>query len=84
KVPGFAVAGKSGTADIFDHDAGRYIEGDYTMSFAGIFPADEPKVTALVYLQKPRVGTTSSLVATPIFRVVGSEAIARWGLAPRE
>ncbi|MEM7738342.1 MAG: penicillin-binding protein 2 [Deinococcota bacterium] len=84
KVPGFAVAGKSGTADIFDHDAGRYIEGDYTMSFAGIFPADDPKVTALVYLQKPQIGTTSSLVATPIFRVVGSEAIARWGLAPRE
>jgi cell division protein FtsI (penicillin-binding protein 3) len=84
KVPGFAVAGKSGTADIFDHQAGRYIEGDYTMSFAGIFPADDPKVTALVYLQKPRIGTTSSLVATPIFRVVSSEAIARWGLAPRE
>lgn len=84
KVPGFSVAGKSGTADIFDQRAGRYIEGDYTMSFAGIFPADNPKVTALVYLQKPRVGTTSSLVATPIFRVVSSEAIARWGLAPTE
>ncbi len=80
KIPGVQVAGKSGTADIFDRASGRYIKGDYTMSFAGFFPADDPRVTAVVYLQKPQIGTLSSLVATPIFRAVGSETVALWGM----
>lgn len=80
KIPGITVAGKSGTADIFDQASGRYIPGDYTMSFAGFFPAEDPRVTAVVYLQKPQIGTLSSLVATPIFRAVGSETVALWGI----
>ena len=83
KIPGVMVAGKSGTADIFDYHQGRYIPGDYTMSFAGFFPADNPRITAVVYLQRPRVGGLSSMVATPVFRAVGSETVALWGIPPR-
>ncbi len=83
-IPGVLVAGKTGTADIFDTTQGRYIDGDYTGSFAGIFPADNPRVTMVVYVQKSRGKYYyGSAVAAPVFRAVGSEAVALWGLAPQ-
>jgi cell division protein FtsI (penicillin-binding protein 3) len=80
KIPFVTVAGKTGTADIFDQASGRYIDGDYTLGFAGIFPAENPRITMVVYLQKPRNGTMSTLVAAPLFRAIGSEVVAHWGL----
>ncbi|ADI14720.1 peptidoglycan D,D-transpeptidase FtsI family protein [Truepera radiovictrix] len=81
KIPGVTVAGKSGSADLFDTDKGVYINAG-TLSFAGFFPADDPKVTAVVYLQRvdPNRGSLSALVAAPVFRRVGSEVVAHWGV----
>ncbi len=83
-VSGISIAGKTGTADIYDYDAGEYIDGDYTTSFAGIFPADKPKAIVAVYLQKPRgKNRYGSAVAAPVFREIASEAVALWGMPPR-
>lgn len=81
KIPGVSVAGKSGSADLYDTEKGAYIDAG-TLTFAGIFPADNPKVTAVVYLQRvdPNRGSLSALVAAPVFRRVGSEALALWGM----
>jgi cell division protein FtsI (penicillin-binding protein 3) len=84
KIPDVTVAGKTGTADVFDTSAGRYIEGDYTLSFAGMFPAERPRIVMVVYIQKPRLDTTSTYVAAPLFRAIGSKAVARWGVPPLE
>lgn len=81
-IPGVDVAGKSGTADIFDLAEGRYIEDDYNLTFAGMFPADRPDIVMVVTVQKPRVNTSSTYVAAPLFRAIGSEIVAGWGLAP--
>ena len=42
-IPGVTMAGKTGTADIFDLDTGTYIKDDYTLTFAGMMPADRPQ-----------------------------------------
>lgn len=82
EIPGVDVAGKSGTADVFDLDEGRYIEDDYSLTFAGMFPAERPDIVMVVTVQKPRVNTSSTYVAAPLFRAIGSEIVAGWGLAP--
>jgi cell division protein FtsI (penicillin-binding protein 3) len=84
RVPGVSMAGKTGTADVFDVGARAYLPGDYTVSFAGMLPAERPEVVMVVYVQKPRTSTSSTLVAAPLFRAIGSEVVAHWGIAPGE
>jgi cell division protein FtsI (penicillin-binding protein 3) len=84
RIPGVTMAGKTGTADIWDAAQGGYSPGDYTVSFAGMFPAEQPSVVMVVYIQKPRTSTSSTLVAAPLFRAIGSEVVAHWGIAPGE
>lgn len=84
KIPDVTVAGKTGTADVFDNEEGRYIPGDYTLSFAGMFPAERPEVVMVVYVHKPRVDTSSTYVAAPLFRAIGSRVVAGWGVSPQQ
>ncbi len=78
KIPGVTVAGKSGSADLFDNDKGEYIDAG-TLSFAGIFPAENPKVIGVLYLQRVREeGALSVSVTAPAFREIGSQAVALW------
>lgn len=82
-VPGIPVAGKTGTANIFDAEQGRYLQGEFAVGFAGIFPADKPRVTMVIYLKRPKIGSLSVLVTTPIFHAIASETVALWGLPPQ-
>jgi cell division protein FtsI (penicillin-binding protein 3) len=82
EIPGVEVAGKSGTADVFDLATGRYIEDDYNLAFAGMFPAERPDIVMVVTVKKPRLNSSSTYVAAPLFRAIGSEIVAGWGLAP--
>lgn len=82
RIPGVDVAGKTGTADIYSPEAGTYPEGWYSLTFAGMFPADDPRVVMVVMLQKPDENATSTYVAAPLFRAIGSEVVAHWGIAP--
>jgi cell division protein FtsI (penicillin-binding protein 3) len=84
RIPDVSMAGKTGTADVFDPEVGRYVEGDYTLSFAGMFPAERPQVIMVVYVQKPRKDVSSTYVAAPLFQAIGTEAVARWGVPPAE
>lgn len=82
RIPGVAVAGKTGTADIYSPELGTYPDGWYSLTFAGMFPADDPRVVMVVMLQKPDENATSTYVAAPLFRAIGSEVVAHWGVAP--
>lgn len=81
-IPGVTVAGKTGTADVYDNEAGAYVPGEYALTFAGMFPAERPRVVVVVTLQKPDTDATSTYVAAPLFRAIGSEVVAHWGTAP--
>jgi cell division protein FtsI/penicillin-binding protein 2 len=74
RVPGYRVAGKTGTSQIAGVD-GKYEtgEGAFITSFAGYAPADDPKFVVYVKFDRPRYGTDNtwgSTTAAPIFRDV--------------
>ncbi|NLY78137.1 MAG: stage V sporulation protein D [Tissierellia bacterium] len=63
-VPGFRVAGKTGTAQkIVD---GRYAPGKYIGSFVAVAPADDPKVAVLVIVDEPEGIYYGGSVAAPV------------------
>lgn len=80
-VPGVSVAGKTGTADVYDPVTGTYPQDDYALTFAGMFPAEQPRVVMVVMLMKPEADSTSTYVAAPMFRAIGTEVVAHWGQA---
>jgi len=75
RIPGLAVAGKTGTARrAID---GKYSLNDYTASFVGFFPAEAPAVVCLVMIENPRDrGYTGSLAAAPVFRAIAERIYA--------
>ncbi|AXK32642.1 cell division protein [Streptomyces armeniacus] len=69
RIPGYQVAGKTGTANRVDPETGRY--RGYTSSFAGFAPADKPRVTVYCAVQNPRKGSYfGSDVCGPVFKQV--------------
>lgn len=66
QLPGYTVAGKTGTAEI--PSALAYESGAYIMSFVGFLPADDPQVSILIKLDRPTSGRWASQVVAPIFR----------------
>lgn len=67
-VPGYRVAGKTGTAEIARE--GRYAKGDYIMSFGGFAPAGDPKISCIVIVNSPRTNASSGTVAGPVFSAI--------------
>nr|WP_246314426.1 penicillin-binding protein 2 [Kineococcus aurantiacus] len=79
-IPGYLVAGKTGTANRYDSDLGRY--SGYTASFIGLAPADEPELVVAVILQDPKTNYYGGSAAGPVFKDVMTYALARRGVAP--
>ena len=67
----YKVAGKTGTAKMYNHETRRYYESRYRASFTGYFPAEDPMYSAIVVIHDPRNGSYyGSSVAAPVFREV--------------
>ncbi len=67
-IPGYRVAGKTGTANRVDVSCGCY--RGYTASFVGLAPADAPRLVVAVFLQNPRSGHFGGQLAAPVFKKV--------------
>ena len=80
-VPGYRVAGKTGTAQRVGAACGCY-DGTDTVSFAGFAPADDPRFTIYVVIQNPGNGGGGGSVAGPAFSKVMSYALRRYGIPP--
>jgi stage V sporulation protein D (sporulation-specific penicillin-binding protein) len=52
-MEGYHIAGKTGTANKVNTNTGGYESGKYVASFAGMAPADNPKVTLIVTVEEP-------------------------------
>ena len=74
QVPGYKVAGKTGTAAKLDDDGG-YSESRYFASFVGFVPASNPRLVILVSVDEPRGAIWGGVVAAPAF-----QQIAKFGL----
>jgi cell division protein FtsI (penicillin-binding protein 3) len=78
-VPGYSVAGKTGTAQIPDPVHGGYIPGAYMATFAGFAPAQDPALSAIVVLEQPNP-IFGGVVAAPVFSQVMQYALHRYGI----
>ena len=76
-VPGYRVAGKTGTAQRVGAECGCY-DGTFTVSFAGFAPADDPRFTVYVVVQNPRNGGGGGSVAGPAFSKIMGYALRRY------
>jgi cell division protein FtsI (penicillin-binding protein 3) len=81
KIPGYRVAGKTGTANRVDPETGRY--NGYTASFAGFAPADKPRVTVYCAVQNPKRGSYfGSDVCGPVYKQVMKFALKTLQIPP--
>jgi cell division protein FtsI (penicillin-binding protein 3) len=75
KNTNYKVAGKTGTS--WKTKNGQYIK-DYSTSFAGYFPADNPKYSCIVIIDTPKNGNIyGGTVAAPVFRELADKAYVR-------
>ncbi len=74
RVPGYTVAGKTGTAQK-PARGGGYDPDHYVASFLGVVPASDPKLLILVILDEPAGVYFGGTVAAPVFRQVASQAL---------
>lgn len=80
-VPGYRVAGKTGTAWKFA--AGGYSEDKYLSIFAGIVPASNPRLAAVVIIDEPTGDLYyGSDVAAPVFAEVMTESLRLMAIPP--
>ena len=77
-VEGYAVAGKTGTAQKPMKDQRGYGD-DYTSIFAGFVPAGAPQITIVVVLDEPKDHSASRAVA-PLFADIATETLAAIGV----
>ncbi len=82
RVPGFPVAGKTGTAQKVDPNGRGYIKGGYVSSFAGFLPANDPKFVIYIVVDQPRKGYYGATVAAPLFSRIAKFAVRQYGLNP--
>lgn len=80
-VPGYRVAGKTGTAQRVGEECACY-DGSTSVSFAGFAPADDPRFTIYVVVHDPRRGSGGGSVAGPAFSKLMSYTLRRYGVPP--
>ena len=77
QIPGYQVAGKTGTAKKLDAN-GHYVSR-YVASFIGFLPASRPRVVVAVIIDEPRT-VYGGVAAAPVFQEVARYAIQRLGI----
>lgn len=82
-IPGYEVAGKTGTAQIAAPGGGYLHDGSYVYSFAGILTANDPRVVVFLSVHETRQGErTSFRVAGPTFKKIALQLIQYLRLKP--
>ena len=80
-IPGYEVAGKTGTARKPLQGAVGYKEGAYVASFVGLVPASAPQLSAIVALDEP-TPYYGGLVAAPLFKSVAGYGLRHFRVPP--
>jgi cell division protein FtsI (penicillin-binding protein 3) len=83
-IPGYDVAGKTGTAQKLDPATRRYSRAPGVLSFVGFAPADAPRFAMLVMLDEPRTERWGSEAAAPMFAAIGAGVLRYLGAQPRD
>jgi cell division protein FtsI (penicillin-binding protein 3) len=82
-IPGYQLAGKTGTASKIDPATGEYSETAYVASFIGFAPASDPKLLCAVVVDEPQNGSIyGGTVAAPAFGQIMSFALSYLRIPP--
>ena len=81
EIPGYVVAGKTGTAQMPD-PRGGYASGKYVASFVGIVPANRPRLVIMVQVEEPHLAIFGGVVAAPAFQQIASSALQYLEIPP--
>ena len=81
-VPGYRLAGKTGTAQIPDPNTGVYDPNQTNTSFVGWGPVDDPKFVVFVWLERPETSIWASEVAAPVFADIVERLVVLMDIPP--
>ncbi len=82
-IPGYQLAGKTGTASKVDPATGQYSKSAYVASFIGFAPASDPKLLCAVIVDEPQSGSIyGGTVAAPAFGQIMSFALPYLRIPP--
>ena len=84
RIPGYFVAGKTGTAQMVDFKKGGYIPNAYISSFAGFVPANSPRYVIYVAIDNPQKAYYGSQVAAPVFAKIAQYMVRKNGVPPAQ
>ena len=82
KVPGYTVAGKTGTAQVALLHGRGYARGTYIGSFIGYLPAENPQVLICVKIDEPGKGIFGGTVAAPVFSTLAKFVVGHLRITP--
>ncbi len=82
-LPGYQVAGKTGTAQKVDMITGGYSPDKRVSSFIGFVPADNPALVLSVTVDEPKGKAYGGLVAAPVFARVASQTLSHMNILPK-
>lgn len=86
-VPGFRVAGKTGTAKRHNPHGRGYLPNSYTVSFVGMMPAQDPAFVCVVVIDDPKTDKVTRFggtIAAPVFAKIATKVAAKMNLEPTE
>lgn len=81
-IPGYKLAGKTGTAEIFDTVAGEYSKSKYVASFIGFAPAKNPQLLVSVVVNQPQGEIYGGKIAAPAFQEILNFALPYLKIPP--
>ncbi len=81
-VPGYTVAGKTGTAQIPNPKGPGYLAGQFMATFVGFVPAQAPALTIVVSLQDPKTSIYGGSVAAPVFAQIARYSLRVLAIPP--
>lgn len=82
KIPGYYVAGKTGTAQVPDFQHGGYLPNDYIHTYIGFAPAYDPKFVILIKLDKPEGAPLAGTTVVPAFRELADFLLNYYNVRP--
>ncbi|WP_229844426.1 MULTISPECIES: peptidoglycan D,D-transpeptidase FtsI family protein [Deinococcus] len=80
EMPGYHVAGKTGTAQVAVE--GRYSNEVFSSTFAGFFPADQPFYTIAIMVRGAKRDYQGSQLAAPLFKEITSDILSMNAVVP--
>jgi cell division protein FtsI (penicillin-binding protein 3) len=81
-IPGYRIAGKTGTAQQPDPKTGAYSDSVYWDTFAGMAPADNPRFVVAIMINNPAHGLEGGDVAAPLFHHIASYELSAGKIPP--